>query len=271
MGRPDRIWLWKLVRGIVMRKSSLTLLAAAIGLAASHAWAADLPRKAPAYVPPPPPPLTWTGCYIGANLGGAWGRFRVEGPFGGSAEQSTNNASFVGGGQIGCDYQFAGGWVFGFRNMFDGTTNSRDRAFNVVNAAGTLVATGAAELRMRWFDALTGRIGYSWQPNSLLYFQGGAVWSRVEANLVLTNTATGAVFAGSASTTKTGWTIGGGWEYRFSPQWSVFIEGNYYDFGSRDRTIVDPVCAGGACVFSTKATAATALVGVNYRFGGFGG
>jgi len=126
-------------------------------------------------------------------------------------------------------------------------------------------------LRMRWFDALTGRIGYSWQPNSLLYFQGGAVWSRVEANLVLTNTATGAVFAGSASTTKTGWTIGGGWEYRFSPQWSVFIEGNYYDFGSRDRTIVDPVCAGGACVFSTKATAATALVGVNYRFGGFGG
>ena len=92
-----------------------------------------------------------------------------------------------------------------------------------------------------------------------------------DATVTLTNTATGAVFAGSASTTKTGWTIGGGWEYRFSPQWSVFIEGNYYDFGSRDRTIVDPVCAGGACVFSTKATAATALVGVNYRFGGFGG
>ncbi len=175
-----------------MRKSSLTLLAVAIGLAASQASAADLPRKAPAYVPPAPPPLTWTGCYIGANVGGAWGRFRLEGPFGGTAERSTNNASFVGGGQIGCDYQFAGGWVIGFRNMFDGTTNSRDRAFNVVDATGTLVATGAAELRMRWFDALTGRIGYSWQPNSLLYFQGGGVWSRVEADLVVTDTATGA-------------------------------------------------------------------------------
>ena len=255
-----------------MRKSSLALLAAAIGLAASQASAADLPRKAPAYVPPAPPPLTWTGCYIGANLGGAWGRFRLEGPFGGSAEQSTNNASFVGGGQIGCDYQFAGGWVIGFRNMFDGTTNSRDRAFNVVDATGAVVATGSADLSMRWFDALTGRIGYSWQPNSLLYFQGGAVWSRVEANLVVTVTATGAVFAGSASTTKTGWTIGGGWEYRFSPQWSVFIEGNYYDFGSRDRTIFSPVgtaCVAG-CAFSAKATAATALVGVNYKFGGFG-
>ena len=257
-----------------MRKSSLTLLAVAIGLAASQASAADLPRKAPAYVPPPPPPLTWTGCYIGANVGGAWGRFKVEGPFGNEAERSTNNAAFVGGGQIGCDYQFAGGWVIGFRNMFDGTTNSRDLAFNVVDAGGTVVATGAAELRMRWFDALTGRIGYSWQPNSLLYFQGGAVWSRVEANFVVTDDFTGLVTTASLSKTKTGWTIGGGWEYRFSPQWSVFIEGNYYDFGSRDRTIfANPAfldaCFNG-CAFSAKATAATALIGVNYRFGGFG-
>jgi len=254
-----------------MRKSSLTLVAAVIGLAASQASAADLPRKAPPMAPPPPP-LTWTGCYIGANVGGAWGRFRLEGPFGGSAEQSTNNASFVGGGQIGCDYQFSGGWVIGFRNMFDGTTNNRDRAFNVVDATGTLVATGTAELRMRWFDALTGRIGYSWQPNSLLYFQGGAVWSRVEADLALTTTVAGVttVTGGSISKTKTGWTIGGGWEYRFSPQWSVFIEGNYYDFGGRDRTVFGPVACAAGCAFHTKTTAATALIGVNYRFGGFG-
>ena len=52
----------------VMRRHSLMLLAAAaIGLAASQASAADLQvRKAPAYVPPPP--VTWTGCYIGANI-----------------------------------------------------------------------------------------------------------------------------------------------------------------------------------------------------------
>ena len=255
-----------------MRKSSLTLLAAAIGLAASQASAADLPRKAPAYVPPAPPPLTWTGCYIGANVGGAWGRFTLEGPFGGSAEQSTNNASFVGGGQIGCDYQFAGGWVIGFRNMFDGTTNSRERDFTVTTVNGT--ATGHAEFHNRWFDALTGRIGYSWTPTSLIYFQGGAVWSRVEADLTLTTTVgpVTTVREGSFSDTKTGWTIGAGWEYRFSPQWSVFIEGNYYDFGTRDRTVFTPnltACAAG-CAFSAKTTAATGLIGVNYRFGGFG-
>jgi opacity protein-like surface antigen len=56
----------------------------------------------------------------------------------------------------------------------------------------------------------------------------------------------------------------------FTPGWSAFLEGNYMDFGSNDRTLVTPlaaVCAAG-CAFSTKATAATVLVGVNYRFNG---
>ena len=59
-----------------MRKSSSMLLAAVIGLAASQASAADLPRKAPAYIPPPP--LTWTGCYVGVNVGALRGRFELE-------------------------------------------------------------------------------------------------------------------------------------------------------------------------------------------------
>jgi outer membrane immunogenic protein len=97
-----------------MRKYSLMLLAAVVGLAASQASAADLPRKAPAYIPPAPPQVTWTGCYIGGNIGGAFGDASVNFPGG---EVSSN-------GQIGCDYQFSGGWVVGFRNMFDGTSNS---------------------------------------------------------------------------------------------------------------------------------------------------
>ncbi len=86
-----------------MRKSLLTLLAAVIGLAASQASAADLPRKAPAYVPPAPPPVTWTGCYIGANVGGVFARRSADfGTFG--SLDSDTNSGFAGGGQIGCDY-----------------------------------------------------------------------------------------------------------------------------------------------------------------------
>ena len=101
-----------------MRKSSLTLLAAVIGLAASQASAADLPRKAPVYVPPAPPPITWTGCYIGANVGGVFARRSADFAFG--TLDSDTNSGFAGGGQIGCDYQFAGGWVFGIRDMLMG-------------------------------------------------------------------------------------------------------------------------------------------------------
>ena len=47
------------------------LIAAAFGLLSTNVSAADLPRKAPAYVPPPAPVYNWTGCYLGGNVGGA--------------------------------------------------------------------------------------------------------------------------------------------------------------------------------------------------------
>jgi outer membrane immunogenic protein len=253
-----------------MRKISSFIAAASLAVGLSQAaTAADLPRKAPAYTPPPPPPLTWTGCYLGVNVGGVRGRFELEGPLGGEASRN-GDWGFAGGGQIGCDYQFAGsGFVIGFRNIFDGTTNHRDRDFTVTTALGT--ATGTADFHNRWFDALTGRVGYSWGPG-LVYFQGGAVWSRVEADITVVTTSLAGTIAstGSFSDTKTGWTVGGGFEYRFAPNWSAFIEGNYYDFGSRDRVVFTPVttaCQFG-CAFSANTTAVSVLAGVNYRFWG---
>ena len=89
-----------------MRKCFLMMLAAAVGLAASQASAADLPSKAPAYIPPVPRPLTWTGCYIGGNIGGVFSNAKANFGF---AEVSNDNSTFAVGGQIGCDYQFSGG------------------------------------------------------------------------------------------------------------------------------------------------------------------
>lgn len=101
-----------------MQKNFSMLLAAATVV--SQASAADLPRKAPPYMPPPVPALTWTGCYLGGNIGGAWANVEVSDvPTGVTASRS--NSGFAGGGQIGCDYQM-GAWVIGIRNMFDGTS-----------------------------------------------------------------------------------------------------------------------------------------------------
>src|SRR6516225_10605468 len=98
--------------GDMMPRYSLTLLAAAVvALAASQvASAADLAAKrtAPAYVPPPPPPFSWTGFYIGGNLGVAWTDGDLCcGDFGNSTSISQH-AVFTGGGQVGANYQW--GW-----------------------------------------------------------------------------------------------------------------------------------------------------------------
>ena len=239
-----------------MRKSSLTLLAAAIGLAASQASAADLPRKAPpAYIPPAPPPITWTGCYIGANIGGAFGQAKVESDlfFG---DLTSNGSGFAGGGQIGCDYQWAGGWVIGFRNMFDGTTNKRSRTIDV--GGDQFVAN----FNNQWFDTLTGRLGYAVAPTWLLYVQGGGAWAHTSTNVTF-----GGDQIGQTSKTRSGWTVGGGVEWMFAPHWSAFLEGNWMDFGTKDfavDTTLFPGCV--VCTGSVKATEATVLVGVNYRF-----
>jgi outer membrane immunogenic protein len=236
-----------------MKKSSLMLLAAAIGLAASQASAADLPRKAPAkpiYVPAAPPPMTWTGCYIGANVGGIFGRAEATFDVG---EISSNNSGFAGGGQIGCDYQFTGGWVVGIRNMFDGTSLHR----SAIIGAGPL-AGAEIDFKTRWFDTLTGRVGYAFAPSWLLYGQGGVAWAN--SNITI------AGFQVGDSKTRTGWTAGGGVEWMFAPHWSAFLEGNWMDFGSNDHTIFTPPCPATGCFFNAKASAATVLVGVNYRF-----
>ena len=175
------------------------------GLAASQASAADLPRKAPAYVPPAPPPVTWTGCYIGANVGGIF--TNGDATFAG-VEVSRDNSGFAGGGQIGCDYQFSGGWVIGFRNMFDGTSVNRSRQF----FAPAFGVTGTVNGDLNWFDALTGRLGYSFTPGWLLYGQGGAAWVKTSTDVAIA----GLTFGGTGNT-RTGWTAGGGVEWMFAP------------------------------------------------------
>ena len=69
---------------------------------------------------PPPPVFSWTGFYIGGNLGGAWARGSVnDSLFGLSA--SSDRSGFIGGGQVGVNYQFSN-IVLGAEWDFDWTS-----------------------------------------------------------------------------------------------------------------------------------------------------
>ena len=112
-----------------MKKLLLVSTALTVLLGGS-ALAADLRRPAPAYTPPPPPPpvFSWTGFYIGGNLGGAWARGSVnDSLFGLSAD--LNRSGFIGGGQLGVNYQFSNivlgaEWDFDWTSL-DATGNGR--------------------------------------------------------------------------------------------------------------------------------------------------
>jgi outer membrane immunogenic protein len=163
-----------------------------------------------------------------------------------SKSVSTSNSGFAGGGQIGCDYQW-NAWVFGFRNMLDGTSLSSSGAF--------------ADTSTHWFDTLTARGGYLIAPNFLFYVQGGAAWTNTDVTFF-----NGAgVQVGSFSNNRTGWTVGTGAEWMFAPHWSVFAEYNFMGFGTRSEAFT--ACGAVNCgVLSARADLQDVLVGLNYKF-----
>src|SRR4051812_13423085 len=107
------------------------ILMATVGLMAlglAPASAADLAArpytKAPAYAPAPV--MNWTGFYIGANIGGAW---NANDTFPVAGYTSSNKGSFMGGGQIGADYQFAPNWLVGVEANIDAIANNNGDTF----------------------------------------------------------------------------------------------------------------------------------------------
>ena len=239
---------------------------AAIALIGAPAFAADMAVKAP---PPPAPVYSWTGCYIGGNVGYGWGRNQVTDflTLPGFNVGSDTGTGVVGGGQIGCDYQ-AANWVFGVQGMFDGSGVTGSLVPNGANSAFNPLGFTSNErlgFKNEWFATLTARIGYVVQPQTLLYLKGGAAWAH---NAYSDNDPTIPVF-GNGSANPSGWTIGGGLEYAFLPNWSLFVEYNFIDFGSRNVTIVYNPADGftNPYGYNEKQNLQTVLVGLNYRFG----
>jgi outer membrane immunogenic protein len=161
----------------------LSCVAAALSVAGgSAALGADL---SPA--PPPMPPATyqpvaafypynWSGFYVGGNLGAAWSNTDSATDTLGSTFGTTTNTSFLGGGQVGANYEFWGFFVVGAEAMFDWLPNTR----NTVNVTNTSLVPGttktaAVTVNNRWVTMATAKLGYAWD-RLLLYGKGGGAW-----------------------------------------------------------------------------------------------
>src|SRR5258705_5599188 len=100
--------------------------------------AADICARTPAYAFAP---FSWTGFYIGGNIGGAWGRGNVtDSLLGLNFGDVNNNGAFIAGGQLGFNYQFSN-FVLGFEGDFDWASNTNNTA---AAGNGVLVPAGGA-------------------------------------------------------------------------------------------------------------------------------
>ncbi|MGJ4929781.1 outer membrane protein [Bradyrhizobium sp. HKCCYLS2038] len=248
----------------MMRILSAASLVAFI-TAVAPAFAADLPVKAPAMSSAPPIQFSWSGCHIGGHLGGAFSNDRVGDAMGSSPNYGSS--SFIGGGQVGCDYEFSPGWVAGaeVRASWLGLRSTRTgTAINFANGARTPLQFTT---RNDFLASATARLGYSVADRWLVFVRGGPAWTRESNTETFTIPGFG-VPANLSSPTRTrvGWTVGSGLEWAFAPNWSATFEYNYSDFGTHSVTVFDPATNLFVNGLRVTDTIHAVTTGVNYHF-----
>ena len=304
-------------------KSLLKSATALAGIVvAGSALAADLPRRvAPPPVFTPVPVFTWTGFYAGFNAGYGFNTADTRAPTvigvpaGTTAANSVfvnavgapttgvlafgnrnSNDGFVGGGQIGYNYQFTpgSGVVVGIEADAQYVDFGRDRnrfAFATAPgggiAPGTLVFNPNGISGLDFFGTVRGRLGYAWD-RTLVYATGGfAYGSGGGRDFGLPNS--------SRDEFQTGWTVGGGVEYALptdsflnffrSSAVTLKVEGLYVnlDQGNRNNgafainnagTVINTVTSPGVVVVNPGQSRrdtefAVVRAGLNYKFNGF--
>lgn len=254
------------------------ILFAAAGLALSAAppsRAADLdvyPVKAPFAAR-----FSWTGCYLGGQVGSAWTSKDATDPVAlvqnglGGVTVGTTTASMTStgalvGGQIGCDYQFTPSWVLGVEGATAATTNSATGQFALQNPGDS----EAIALKTDLVSSVTGRLGYA-VDHWLLYGKGGVAWASNKYSI--TGSYTGIPFDAEGQDVRLGWTAGAGVEWAFAEDWSARLEYDYYDFGRNNVLMIDGGNGGTNPGYngpvSFRQTMQTVKLGVNFHVWGW--
>jgi outer membrane immunogenic protein len=237
---------------------TLLLSTVAFAALAGSAFAADLPsrKEAPVYVAPTPV-FSWTGFYIGADVGGAFGSTKLQDiNTGALSNHSIDTSGVLGGGYVGYNYQVSPNFVLGLEGDFQGTSNNASWTWVDANTLDTVTA----KRNLDWLASINGRLGVSYD-RALFYAIGGAAWAGASSSLTFAGPA--GAFSFSNSNTLQGWDVGGGIEYAFTPNWVGRVEYRYYQF---DNQNINPV-------FSTftpireQTTVNTVRVGLAYLFG----
>jgi outer membrane immunogenic protein len=251
-----------------MKKIALMTVAMS-ALLTGTAFAADLAARPYTKAPAAVAVYNWGGFYIGGHVGGAWtnqewvntanaipgGSFGDLSPGEGFRQRSTG---VFGGGHVGYNWQ-ASNFVFGLEGTISGLDNHGD-VLNTVFGAGL---DDRFSWRTDWMATITGRAGIA-VNNNLFYVKGG--YAGVNNRLSVSDTVPAFVGSGSSTQWHNGWTVGGGWEYGFTPNWIFGLEYNYAAFETKNYQLAGG--AVGSYAFDAKPKdIQSAVVRLSYKFG----
>ena len=193
-------------------------MAAVFAVIAVPAAATDLIRRSPPPLveplPTAPVGTTWSGFYIGGNLGAAFDPNNLSiKDLSGEQDLSlkfSNETEFLGGAHAGYNLQM-GSWVVGLEGDFDFAKD------------------------VNYLASVRGRLGWalgSWLP----YATAGVAFIDADNNFSVVSADDGP-FNFNTGTTDTGFVVGGGVDYKVAPHLSLGLEGLYYDFGSQNTSL----------------------------------
>jgi outer membrane immunogenic protein len=270
----------------------------------------------------------WVGFYAGLNAGGIWSENTkisilssivpgsqnplipngaiytgVQSARGASGIISTSNGGFIGGAQVGYNWQFTNHWIGGLEADFQGIASGHNNGqtsnnvplIGVFDGGGTVYLPGEffesslnSSRRTDYLGTLRGRLGGLAAPKLLLHGTGGLAYGGVSSWASITQTNNDDIFnppansltpksftSGRYSNTLVGWTAGADAEWMFMPNWSAKIEYLYYDLGQvsyavSPTVITTPVLAAPIAVVtsqvSTRFNGNIIKAGINYHF-----
>ncbi len=252
-------------------------------------------------------PHDWMGWYAGLNAGYGGEANNIDigafnsatdprpGPVARRAAETaaipsylkTDPHGFVGGLQLGYNWQFTPRWLGGVEADFDfaGIRGSDTRAGTAsATATGgpgttfTAYATVTGDQKVNWFGTLRPRLGFLVTNDLLVYATGGLAFGHVSSNTNLSETTCTAPLIcaspntgrGSASSTRAGWTVGFGTEWAVASHWSLKAEYLYVDLGDLTYANSPLTAGGGASIVNTTSVAHfqnhIVRLGLNYNF-----
>lgn len=202
-----------------MNIKSILLASTVVVFAAHSANAAD----AIVYQEPAPvalaPVFSWAGGYIGGQVGYGWGssKFHDDGE-----SEKVKPDGFLGGLYAGYNFDTGSNFIFGVDGdlTYNGLKDSMRDTDDILGDA-------KLESKLRWSGAVRARVGVAYD-RFMPYLAGGVAFGDVKNSL----TVNGDTY--SHSKTRTGWTVGGGFDYAATDNVIMRLEYRYTDYGRKD-------------------------------------